>query len=157
MITVQKILFLRNVPLFSGMPARELSYLAGIAEEVVYPAGQQVIRQGEPGDSMFLIVEGEVKIHSGDRQLAVLKERDHFGEMSLLDGEPRSASASAEVDCLLLRINQSDFFRILSRHIEVALSIIRTLTRRLRNTAQPGTPPLSNPPVEPVPDDPKPS
>ena len=134
MITVQKILFLRNVPLFSGMPPGELSYIAGIAEEVVYPAGSPIIREGEHGDSMFLIAEGEVRIHRGEAQLAVLKRQDHFGEMSILDGEPRSASASAHTDCLLLRINQADFYDILSHHFEVALTIIRTLTRRLRKT-----------------------
>lgn len=134
MITIQKVLFLRNVPLFSGMPPDELSHLAGIAEEIVYAAGQPIIRQGEYGSSMFLIVEGQVRIHQGDLELAALKEKDYFGEMSILDGEPRSASATAHTDCLLLCINQDDFYNILSRHFEVALTIIRTLTWRLRQT-----------------------
>ena len=150
MITVQKILFLRNVPLFSGMPPSELSYLAGIAEEVVYSAGSPIIREGEHGDSMFLIAEGEVQIHRGEGQLAVLRQQDYFGEMSILDGEPRSASASALTDCLLLRINQADFHDILSHHFEVALTIIRTLTRRLRNTeaARSSKPPSPTPEKE---------
>jgi len=131
-ITVQKILFLRNVPLFSGMPPSELNHLAGIAQEVVYTAGDTVIQQGEHGDSMFLIVEGDVRIHAGGTDLAELGAKDYFGEMSILDGEPRSASATALSDCLLLQISQSDFYDILSRHIEVALTIVRTLTRRLR-------------------------
>lgn len=139
MITVQKILFLRNIPLFSGMPPSELTHLADITQEVVYTAKDTIIRQGEHGDSMFLIAEGEVRIHLGDTDLAVLKAKDYFGEMSILDGEPRSASATAVTDCLLLRINQTDFYSILSHHTEVALTIIRTLTRRLRQmgTASP--------------------
>ncbi len=139
MITVQKILFLRNVPLFSGMPPGELACLAGIAEEVVYSAGAPIINQGEHGDSMFLIAEGDVRIHRDETELAILKHQDYFGEMSILDGEPRSASASAVSDCLLLRINQADFYDILCRHTEVNLRIIRTLTRRLRKieTARP--------------------
>ena len=132
MITVEKILFLRNVPLFSGMPPGELGRLAGIAEEVVYSAGSSIIGQGEHGDTMFLIVEGEVRIYRGEMELAVLKEKDYFGEMSILDGEPRSASVTALSDCLLLRISQADFHEILSGHFEAALAIIRTLTRRLR-------------------------
>jgi CRP-like cAMP-binding protein len=134
MITVEKILFLRNVPLFSGLPPEELGALAGIAEEVVYSTDQPIIEEGAMGDTMFLIVEGEVDVHRGDDSLAVLKSQDYFGEMTILDGEPRSASVTARQDCLLLRINQSDFQAILRRHANVALSIIRTLTRRLRET-----------------------
>ena len=145
MITVQKILFLRNIPLFSGMPPSELTHLAGITQEVVYTARDTIIHQGELGDSMFLIAEGEVRIHRGDVELAVLKAKDYFGEMSILDGEPRSASATALADCLLLRISQADFYSILSHHNEVALTIIRTLTRRLRQmgTASPQPQPTS--------------
>lgn len=134
MITVQKILFLRNVPLFAGMPPGDLSYLAGIAEEVVYSTGEAIIRQGDHGDTMFLIVEGEVRVHRGEAKLAVLTSKDYFGEMSILDGEPRSASVTALTDCLLLRINLADFHAILSQHFKVALAIIQTLTRRLRET-----------------------
>ena len=121
------------------MPPSELTHLADITQEVVYTAKDTIIRQGEHGDSMFLIAEGEVRIHLGDTDLAVLKAKDYFGEMSILDGEPRSASATAVTDCLLLRINQTDFYSILSHHTEVALTIIRTLTRRLRQmgTASP--------------------
>ncbi len=156
MITVQKILFLRNVPLFSGMPPGELSHLAGIAEEVIYPAGGAIIHQGEHGDSMFLIVEGDIRIHRDGVELAVLGGQNHFGEMSILDGEPRSASASALTDCLLLRINQTDFYDILSRRFEVAISIIRTLTRRLRQTDAPqASEPYARTPEEKLPNDQK--
>ena len=134
MITVQKILFLRNVPLFAGMPPGDLSHLAGIAEEVVYSAGEAIIHQSDHGDAMFLIVEGEVRVHRGEAKLAMLTSKDYFGEMSILDGEPRSASVTALTDCLLIRINQADFHAILSQHFKVALAIIQTLTRRLRET-----------------------
>ena len=142
MILVQKILFLRNVPLFSGMGPGELSQLAGIAQEVIFSTGDSIIVQDEHGDSLFLIVEGEVNIHQGTEQLAVLKTQDYFGEMSILDGEPRSASATAITDCLLLRIQQADFYHILSQRFEVAMTIIQTLTRRLRQATTGAPPPL---------------
>ena len=135
MILAQKILFLRNVPLFSGLAPGELGQLAEIAEEAVCSAGMSIIVQGEHGDSMFLIVEGEVAIHNEEKRLAILKARDYFGEMSILDGEPRSASATAHTDCLLLQIRQADFHRMLSQHFQVALAIIQTLTRRLRQVS----------------------
>ena len=134
MITVEKNPFLRNVNLFSSMPPEELGALAGIAEEVVFSTGQRIIEESTMGDTMYLIVEGEVDVHRGDDSLALLKSQDYFGEMTILDGEPRSASVTARADCLLLRINQADFQTILRRHTNVALSIIRTLTRRLRET-----------------------
>lgn len=153
MITIQKILFLRNIPLFSGMPPSELTHLADITQEVVYTAKDTIIRQGEHGDSMFLIAEGEVRIHLGDTDLAVLKAKDYFGEMSILDGEPRSASATAVTDCLLLRINQTDFYSILSHHTEVALTIIRTLTRRLRQMGTASPQPTATSEEESTPND----
>ena len=138
-ILVQKILFLKNVPLFSSMTPGELSQLAGIAEEVVYSSGISIITQGEHGDAMFLIVEGTVKIHRDNEELAILTVQDYFGEMSILDGEPRSASVTAVSDCLLLRIRQEDFHLILSQRFDVALAIIQTLTRRLRTASFPAT------------------
>lgn len=132
MITVEKVVFLRAVPLFSGLATSEIGRVAGIAEEVVFTSGSRIITQGEHGDSMFLIAEGEVRVHIGESQLAVLTRNDFFGEMSLLDYEPRSASVTALTDCLLLRIGQRDFQRVLFTRAEVAQAIIRTLTRRLR-------------------------
>ena len=136
MITVQKIMFLKNIPLFSGMPPEELGHLAGIAEEVIAQEGEVIIRQGEHGEEMYLIVEGKIEIHTDTESLAVLKEHDYFGEMSILDGEPRSATATARADCLLLRIRQSDFHDLLERHFNVSLTIIHTLTQRLREMNQ---------------------
>lgn len=133
MITVERILFLRSVGLFTGLPARELGRVAAIAEEVVTPAGTTIVREGEYGDCMFVIVDGSVSITRGNQRLAQLGERDYFGEMSILDGEPRSASAVAETDCLLLRIDQSEFHEILARHFDATLIIIRTLCSRLRS------------------------
>jgi CRP-like cAMP-binding protein len=131
-ITVQKVIFLRKVPLFSGMPPSELSHLAGIAEEYVFYTEETIITEGDHGDSLYLIVEGTVRVHRGAVTLAELGPDDYFGEMSILDGEPRSASVTANTDCSLLCISQADFHDILSRHHEVALTIIKTLTQRLR-------------------------
>ena len=140
MILVQKILFLKNVPLFSSMPPNELSYLANIAEETIFGAGQTIITQGEHGESLYLIIEGTVTVTQNGETIAQLAENDYFGEMSILDGEPRSASVKADTDCLLLRISKDDFYAILARYHDVSLHIIRTLTQRLRQSLTPATP-----------------
>lgn len=136
MITLEKILFLRQVPLFEGIPSAELARIAEVTDEVVVPVGQYVFREGDFGDALFVIAEGRIRIALEGRTLATLANPDYFGEMSLLDGEPRSASAQAETDSLLLCINQKDFHLILRRHFDASLAVIRTLSRRLRAQMQ---------------------
>ena len=132
MIVVEKVLFLRHVPLLSNMETSELIQVASIAREVTYPAGTRIIQQGEHGDHMFLIVDGEVLIQRGEMPLKTLGPRDFFGEMSIIDGEPRSASATAVTDCLLLRIDKEDFQGLLSTYNSATVSVVRALNQRLR-------------------------
>jgi CRP-like cAMP-binding protein len=132
MILVEKVLFLRHVSLFSRMAVADLGRVAEIAEEVVYPSEAPIFAEGEYGDSLFLIVDGFVQISHAEEQLALLGPKDYFGEMSILDGEPRSATARAAVDCLLLKIRQEDFHQILSAHFDASLAVIKTLSRNLR-------------------------
>jgi CRP-like cAMP-binding protein len=136
MITVEKLLFLRNVPLFSSLASKELGRVAAVTEEVIYPAGSKIVTEGDYGDAMFLIADGHVAIVRGNQQIAMLGPKNYFGEMSILDGEPRAASAIAHDDCLLLRIGQRDFHEILARHFHASLSIIKTLCGRLRSQIQ---------------------
>ena len=133
MIVVEKMLFLRHVPLFSNMETSELEHVASIAREVTYPAGSRIIQEGEHGDHMFLIVDGEVLIQRGEATLKTLRSRDFFGEMSIIDGEPRSASVIAVTDCLLLRIDKDDFQELLSTYNSAAISVLRALNQRLRD------------------------
>ena len=132
MLQVEKMFFLGKMPLFQNLDSRGLAEIAAIARESTYLAGQRIIQEKAHGDHMFLIVDGEVKIHLGDTALKVLGPREFFGEMSIIDGEPRSASATAASDCLLLRVDREDFLDLLSSQSGVALSVIRTLVRRLR-------------------------
>jgi hypothetical protein len=133
MIVVEKVLFLRHVPLLANMATSELIQVASIAREVTYPAGTRIIQQGEHGDHMFLIVDGEVSIQRGEMPLKTLGPKDFFGEMSIIDGEPRSASATAVTDCLLLRIDKDDFQELLSTYNSATVSVVRALNQRLRN------------------------
>jgi len=131
-ITAERILFLRHVDLFSTVPVRALGRLARSAEEVVYPSGTTIFRRGDPSDSLFLIVEGEVRVHRDDVELNRLGPKGNLGEMSIVDGAPRSASATAAVDCLLLRIRQTDVYELLATHFEATLAVVRHLSRRIR-------------------------
>lgn len=139
MITLEKTFFLWDVDLFRRMPSHDLSQIARISEEVVYSFGETIFAEGDYGDCLFVIVEGQVSITFRGETIATLKERNYFGEMSLLDDEPRSATARAESDCLLLRIRRQEFRQTLARHFEAALAVIATLSQRIRSQLERGS------------------
>jgi CRP/FNR family transcriptional regulator, cyclic AMP receptor protein len=135
--TVEKVLFLKSIDLFSQIPGEDLSQIALITDEIQYEEGDEIFHEGDPGDTLYFVIEGKVRIHTGGGggdELAVLGERQVFGEMALLDSEPRSASATAIADVVLLKIHRDDFHEILAEKAEIAQGIIKVLTRRLRNT-----------------------
>lgn len=132
--TVEKVLFLKSIDLFSQIPGEDLSQIAQITDEVLFEEGDEVFHEGDPGDTLYFVIGGKVRIHQGGEELAVLGEKQVFGEMALLDSEPRSASASAIADLTLLKIHRDDFNEILAEKSEIAQGIIKVLTRRLRNT-----------------------
>ena len=132
MILVQKILFLKNVPLFSTMPPDTIAWVAEAADETSTLSGQTIFEKGSEGDSMYVIADGSVRIHDGDKTLASLPQGAFFGELSILDGETRSATATAESDCLLLVIRQDSFRRILSKQFDVTDNLLKILARRIR-------------------------
>ena len=132
MILVQRILFLKNVPLFSTMPPDTLAWVAKAADETSFPSGQTIFEKSSVGDSMYVIADGPVRIHDGKKTLANLPQGAFFGELSILDGETRSASATAETDCLLLVIRQDSFRRILSKQFDVTESLLKILVQRIR-------------------------
>lgn len=134
--TVEKVLFLKSIDLFSQIPSEDLAQIALITDELQVEEGDEVFHEGDLGDALYFVIDGTVRIHSGADELALLGERQVFGEMSLLDSEPRSASASAVSDLTLLKIQRDDFHEILAEKSEIAQGIIKVLTRRLRNTLE---------------------
>ncbi len=106
--------------------------MAVLATEEQYAAGTDVLRQGEIGDALYLIVEGRVRMHRRGRVLATLGPHDSFGEMEVLDPAPRFATVTAETDVTLLKLAEADVRDLLQQKHELALSIIQVLTRRLR-------------------------
>ena len=134
--TIEKVIFLKDVDLFAETPDELLAEIAGLLTEVERPAGASVFGKGDAGDSLYIIVSGEVRIHDGDYMLNTLGESEVFGEMALLDPEPRMAAATAETDTLLLRLEQSPFYELMDTRSEVARGVIRVLSRRLRQRVQ---------------------
>jgi CRP-like cAMP-binding protein len=134
--TVEKVLFLKSIDLFRALPGEELAQIAEIAEEQPFAGGDQVFSEGEPGDALYLVVEGTVKVQQNGKQLAQLGPRDVFGEMAVLDSEPRLATVTAVKDAVLLRIARDDFRDILQERPEIGMGIIKVLSRRLRDAGR---------------------
>lgn len=132
MILLQRILLLKDVPLFHGMSPDILALLAEVAEETTKEAGAEVFAKGAKGDSLYVVIDGAVRVHDGNETIATFEKGDFFGELSLLDDEARSATATAETDCLFLRIHQSAFRKILRSHVELAENLLAALAERIR-------------------------
>jgi CRP-like cAMP-binding protein len=99
--------------------------------EITFPRDAVVIREGDPGDSLCIIVKGTVEVRKGDRVVAELTAGDFFGELSLIDGEPRSADVIATDDVTLLKLTASNFDPLLSDPY-FARAILRSLAERFR-------------------------
>ena len=133
LLDIEKVIILKSTSLFTETPENILVDIANIIKEERIEEGQSIFTKGDMGTCMYIINEGEVNIHDGDLSLAVLKNRDFFGELALLDPEPRSASAKASKDTLLLRLDQEAFYELMSERMEVAKGILKILCRRIRN------------------------
>ncbi len=129
---IERILALRSGGLFAGLPDDALAAVGAAADEVTVPAGETVFAKGDPGDAMYVVVAGALRVHDGDQTFQTLGAQDVFGEMALLDAEARSASVTALDDCLLLRLDQEAFDDLLEEQASVARGVIRVLSERLR-------------------------
>jgi CRP-like cAMP-binding protein len=126
-------MILKRVRLFAETPDEVLIEAAEALEEIDVAAGTCLFRAGEPGNRMYIIVFGKVQVHLEDSVLNVLGEGDIFGEMSLLDSQPRTASVSTVEDSRLLQLSQETLYELMSDHSEVMRGIIRFLTSQLRS------------------------
>ena len=129
--------FLATVPLFSGLDRVELQRFAELTREKFYPRGSVILFENDPGDSLFVVREGRVKvvlIGEDGREviLGVLSVSEHFGELSLIDDRPRSAHVIAMEDSHLLVLRREDFRGRVEASPAVAWSLLTELSRRLR-------------------------
>jgi len=133
---MERILLLREVPLFADLSPDDLKQVADIAREQVYSDGALICREGEAGSEMFVLAEGQVRIlkstNGEEKLLATRAVGDFLGEMSVIESEPRFASVRAVGDVRTLVIEGAAFKAILRDRPEVSLAVLRGLSRRLR-------------------------
>ena len=134
--TMEKVFRLKGVPIFSDLDGENLAEVASIAEELERGPGDEIIREGDVDDSLYVLVTGRVSVTKGGRTLAELGEGEVVGELALLDPAPRGASVRGISDVVLLRIDAAHFFEIMEEKHEIARAVMRVLARRLRLSAE---------------------
>jgi CRP/FNR family transcriptional regulator, cyclic AMP receptor protein len=127
-----KIERLEEVGLLAGCSRRQLRAIARISEVIEVAEGTVLARNGQPGDQFFLILDGSARVEVTSRKRSRLEPGQYFGEMSLLDGGPRSATVVADTPLRLLVIKRRDFATLLREAPEVTQSLLATLSRRVR-------------------------
>jgi CRP-like cAMP-binding protein len=132
--TIEKVLILKHVDVFQQTPDDVLADIAALLAEIEVAGGETIFHKGDMGDSLYIIISGKLRVHDDDHLLSYLGESDVFGEMALLDSEPRVASVTAVEPTHLLRLDQGPFYELITDRPEVAIGLIRVLSRRLRDT-----------------------
>jgi CRP/FNR family transcriptional regulator, cyclic AMP receptor protein len=134
---------IKSVEIFEGLETRDINKVLKVATGKAFSKEQEIFKEGDKGDCFYMIIEGGVTINkqlSDGRieEVALLKTGDYFGEMSLLDGEPRSASVIANQDSKILEIKNSQFIKLLMNDDNFARKVLwafcMTFARRLRAT-----------------------
>ncbi len=129
--------FLRRVPLLATLSEAQLDQLAAASVRRSYPKGRTIVAEGEPSQSLYILLSGRAKVQRSDSEgkeviLAVIGSGEFFGEMSLIDDEPRSASVITLEHCDFMAINKDSFKAMLIQSPDVCMKIMKGLVRRLR-------------------------
>ena len=130
----EQIAMLRKVPLFSNLNDKNLKTFAEGAKTLTYVPGQQIVEEGTSGVGFFLILDGNVRVRKGKKNLAELQSGDFFGEMSLFDEQPRSATVEAITPTKCLGITAWSFMGMVRSNPDIAVNVMKVLAARLRQS-----------------------
>jgi CRP/FNR family cyclic AMP-dependent transcriptional regulator len=124
---------LSRVPLFARLNRRALGHVERLVDEIDVGAGKELTHEGLSGREFFIILEGTVSVSRGGAVVATLGPGDFFGEIALLDGGPRTATATTTTPCRLLVLAHREFDSLLAEHVEVRASVLEALAHRVRD------------------------
>ena len=136
MLTIEKVITLRSVSIFENVPDYLLADIAERLEEIELDTGDILIREGEIGDRMFVVIDGRFRVSRNGRDITDIGAGDVIGELSLLDPEPRSATVTAVAPARLFVLAQSDLDDLMAASAEIVSGFVRMLCRRLRATGE---------------------
>lgn len=133
LLTLEKVIILKSVGIFSEIPEETLAEIASFLDEVTVPAGQSIVTKGDIGRSMYIIIDGRVMVHDEEQDIAILGQREIFGELAAINPEPRTASVTAKEETQLFCIDYETLHELISEHVELATGIIQVLCKRLQS------------------------
>lgn len=124
--------YLRKVPIFKGLPERELTFIARSVKERVYEPGVVIVKQGDPGVGFFMIVEGRVEVGHDSHKIRDMGPGEFFGEMALMEERIRTATVTAKARTKCLQLVRWDFRALLKENPELAVRMLETVVQRMR-------------------------
>jgi CRP-like cAMP-binding protein len=135
MSVFQKVMFLKTTDFFADTPEELLAKIAPKLDEVEIEAGKQVLVQGQPNDSIYMIVDGAIRIHRGANEIVSLETSETFGEMGILDpNATASATVSTTKPTRMIRLEGGAFLDLLDKNADIAQNMLLVMAQRLRTT-----------------------
>lgn len=135
MLLIEKVIVLKTVAMFERTADELVAEIASIVEVIEHRKGDVIFEKGDAGESMYIVVSGSVRVYDGEKTLRVLGEREIFGELALLDPEPRSASVAAAEDTRLFRVDGDLFSQLMAANVDMVRGVLHILCERLRATS----------------------
>ena len=135
MLLIEKVIVLKTVAMFERTADELVAEIASIVEVIEHRTGDVIFEKGDAGESMYIVVSGSVRVYDGEKTLRVLGEREIFGELALLDPEPRSASVAAAEDTRLFRLDGDLFSQLMAANVDIVRGVLHILCERLRATS----------------------
>ena len=130
--TIEKVIALQDVDVFSQVSTEELGYLAAIAVEESHPAGAVIYHVRDPANSMYQVIEGQVRLHRGDLEINIASAGQPFGTWALFDDEVRVTAATVLAEARVLRVGKEDFIDLLADNVEITQGVLKALVGRVR-------------------------
>lgn len=131
-LTLEKVLVLKNVPLFAGIPESTLSEIIAASEETAAMIGTDIVKEGDMWNELYIILQGQVRLHKQGQTVQEHSALEFFGELSALDPAPADITVTALDDTIMFKLPGSALYRLMNEHKSLERSIITTLCRRIR-------------------------
>ena len=129
---IERVFILKRTELFKGLPSDILASFVSHLDEIYVAAGETIFEKGDIGKAMYVVVDGKIRVHDGDREIEVVGCDEVFGETTVLTAEVRSASATAVEESRLLRLDQDVLYEVMAGRPAISREIIRVLVNRLQ-------------------------
>lgn len=133
---VEKAVFLQGIGIFSKTKTEDLARIAAITEEIEFKKDDIIFSENDQGASLFFVVSGEVSLRKGNKEIRRVFSQGNFGDLALLDNEPREFTAVAIQPMRVLKIDSEEFYELMEDHIEITRAVFTSLTSQIRRLVQ---------------------